>query len=145
MQHIGNCPKCGYMINDVDKVCPYCGVELYQSIDNTNTELDKFNWGAFFLTWIWGICNNVYISLLAIPIIFIPHFGKILLIIFAIFLGLGGNRLAWQNKRWKSIEDFNEIQREWAKWGIISAILMILTYLFLTGMFIYFLKNIYLK
>lgn len=33
-------------------------------------ELDRWNWGAFFLNWIWGIGNSTFIALLAlIPIV----------------------------------------------------------------------------
>ena len=27
-------------------------------------ELDRWNWGAFFLNWIWGLGNSTYIALL---------------------------------------------------------------------------------
>lgn len=29
-----------------------------------------------------------------------------------------GRELAWQNKRWESVEHFNEVQRKWSLWGI---------------------------
>ena len=29
-------------------------------------ELDRWNWGAFFLNWIWGIGNSTFIALLAL-------------------------------------------------------------------------------
>lgn len=33
-------------------------------------ELDRWNWGAFFLNWIWGIGNSTFIALLAlIPLV----------------------------------------------------------------------------
>ena len=71
-------------------------------------ELKGWNWGAFFLSWIWGIGNNVWISLLAF----------ILGIIWMIVLGIKGNEWAWQHKRWDSIEHFKKTQRTWAKWGV---------------------------
>ena len=30
----------------------------------------RFNWGAFFLTWIWGLGNKVWITLFIIPLWF---------------------------------------------------------------------------
>jgi len=74
-------------------------------------EIKKWNWGAFFLTWVWGICHNVYISFLA----FVPVVNIIVMFI----LGKNGNEWAWQNKRWDSVDHFLETQRKWAKWGKI--------------------------
>jgi DNA-directed RNA polymerase subunit RPC12/RpoP len=72
------------------------------------SELKKWNWGAFFLTWIWGIGNSVWIAFLSF----------ILGIIWAIVLGIKGNEWAWQHKKWNSIEHFQKTQKTWAKWGI---------------------------
>jgi hypothetical protein len=71
-------------------------------------ELKGFNWGAFFLTWIWGIGNGVWISFLAL----------ILGIIWSIVLGIKGNEWAWQHKKWNSIEHFKKTQKVWSKWGV---------------------------
>ncbi len=70
-------------------------------------EIQGWNWGAFLLTWIWGIGNNVMIALLAL---IIPFWG--------IYLGLKGNELAWRNKQWESVEHFKQVQRRWALWGL---------------------------
>jgi hypothetical protein len=37
-------------------------------------EIDRWNWGAFLLNWIWGIGNNTFIALLT----FIPFVGLIM-------------------------------------------------------------------
>lgn len=71
-------------------------------------ELKGWNWGAFFLNWIWGIGNGVWIAFLAF----------ILGIIWMVVLGIKGNEWAWQSKKWDSIEHFKRTQRTWAKWGI---------------------------
>jgi hypothetical protein len=71
-------------------------------------ELKGFNWGAFFLTWIWGIGNGVWISFLAL----------ILGIIWSIVLGIKGNEWAWQHKKWNSVEHFKKTQKIWSKWGV---------------------------
>jgi hypothetical protein len=81
-------------------------------------EIKKWNWGAFFLTWIWGLCNEVYISLIAL----VPYVN----IVMAFILGAKGNEWAWRNKRWDSIEDFNRIQKRWAYWGLAIIIILIL-------------------
>ena len=73
-------------------------------------EIPGWSWGAFFLSWIWGIGNNVWIALLAL----IPYAGFIM----AIVLGVKGNEWAWRSKRWDGIEHFKRTQRRWACWGI---------------------------
>jgi hypothetical protein len=37
----------------------------------------------------------------------------------SIYLGVKGRELAWQNKRWESVEHFNSVQRRWSIWGLI--------------------------
>jgi hypothetical protein len=71
-------------------------------------ELKGWNWGAFFLTWIWGIGNGVWIAFIAL----------ILGLIWSIVLGIKGNEWAWQHKKWNSVEHFKKTQKKWAKWGI---------------------------
>ena len=74
-------------------------------------EVQRWNWGAFLLNWIWGIGNNTLIALL----IFVPLFGLIWIFV----LGAKGSEWAWRNKRWDSVEHFRATQRNWAKWGVI--------------------------
>lgn len=74
-------------------------------------EVDKWNWGAFLLNWIWGIGNNTFIALLA----FIPLVN----IVMIFMLGSKGSAWAWRNKKWESIEQFKAVQRKWAKWALI--------------------------
>lgn len=82
-------------------------------------EIKGWNWGAFLLTWIWGLGNNVWISLLALLSI-IPYVGWIGGLVMSIILGLHGSEWAWQRKKWDSIEHFNQVQRKWMWWGIAS-------------------------
>ena len=73
-------------------------------------EIRGWNWGAFFLTWIWGFSHGVWISLVC----FIPLVN----IVMPFVLGATGNEWAWQNRRWDSIEHFKRTQRRWAWWGL---------------------------
>ncbi|HLR90438.1 MAG TPA: hypothetical protein VK040_05740 [Balneolaceae bacterium] len=68
-------------------------------------EIIRWSWGAFFLTGIWGIGNRSYVALLG----FVP----ILNIFMMVILGFQGRKLAWKNKRWKSIEHFEQVQKRW--------------------------------
>ncbi|HSZ65008.1 MAG TPA: cytochrome c oxidase assembly factor Coa1 family protein [Xanthobacteraceae bacterium] len=74
-------------------------------------EIDRWNWGAFLLSWIWGVGNNTFIALLAL----IPIVGFVMLFV----LGAKGSRWAWRNGRWDSVEHFKRVQRLWAIWGVI--------------------------
>lgn len=73
-------------------------------------EIQGWNWGAFLLSWIWGIGNSVMIALLAL----IPFVNLVMIF----YLGAKGNELAWQNKTWDSVEHFKATQRKWALWGV---------------------------
>jgi hypothetical protein len=116
------CPNCGKEISEGTTFCPYCGQRLNVGVTPENTsgqgesaivpeEVKGWSWGAFVLTWIWGVCNGVLIALLC----FIPVFG----IAWAFVLGVKGNEWAWRNKKWDSIEQFKNTQRSWNIAGII--------------------------
>jgi hypothetical protein len=78
-------------------------------------EIKGWNWGAFLMSWIWGIGNKVWIALLAF----------LLGIIMSIILGIKGNEWAWRNKTWNSVEHFKKTQRTWAVVGIILLVISI--------------------
>jgi len=80
-------------------------------------ELDTWNWGAFLLTWIWGIGNQVWLALLALIPIGIVQLGVM------IYLGIKGNELAWKARKYASVTEFKEIQRKWAIAGLIVFII----------------------
>jgi len=121
---------------------PPVGVYPTASSDGPNgpfpQELNKFNWGAFLLTWIWSIGNSVWIGLLALisPISLIMMF----------VLGFKGNEWAWKAKKWESVEQFKAVQAKWQKWGIIifvaSIVLGVLMAVLVVFMSIVAVKNI---
>jgi hypothetical protein len=77
-------------------------------------EIIGWSWGAFSLTWLWGVSNRVWISLIAL----IPF--PLVSIAMMVILGIKGNEWAWQSKKWDSIEQFQKCQRDWKIWGIIA-------------------------
>ena len=85
-------------------------------------EIKGWNWGAFLMTWIWGIGNKVWIAL----IVFIPV--PFLALIMCFVLGAKGNQWAWQRKVWASVEDFKRTQRTWRNWGIGLLIVSLIIY-----------------
>ncbi len=132
---VGVCVNCGRLI------CPECKIALGEKLycnpcadkmftrkaetsvlgaENTSgqgslavipQEIRGWNWGAFILTWLWGISNKVWISLLSA----IPYVG----VIMAIMLGVKGNEWAWRNKRWDSIQHFKSTQKKWSIAGVV--------------------------
>ncbi len=74
---------------------------------NTSTqvpqEVQGWNWGAFLLSPIWSITNQVWIGLIScIPFIGIPM---------NFILGAKGNAWAWKSRPWGSIQAFKAHQR----------------------------------
>jgi len=116
------CPNCGKEVGEGFMFCPECGQRLKVGVTPENTsgqgesatvpeEVKGWSWGAFGLTWIWGVCNGVLISLLCL----IPVFS----LAWAFVLAVKGNEWAWRNKKWDSIEHFKSTQRPWNIAGIV--------------------------
>ena len=122
------CPHCGTALAEGWVLCPSCGRRPEESPPNTSgtgrdavvpPEVDRWNWGAFLLSWIWGLGNRVYISLLSL----IPLVG----VVMAFVLGAKGSEWAWRKKTWPSVERFKAVQRQWAVaglivWGVLIAL-----------------------
>ena len=89
-------------------------------------EIKGWNWGAFFLNFIWSVGNRTWIGLLTI----VPLVGYVMPII----LGFKGNEWAWKNRRWKSINHFKGVQKKWAIWGACITILLFLSF---SGLFFF--------
>lgn len=88
--------------------------------------LNKWNWGAFFLFGIWGPFNGCWWALIVYVFVIICSFIPILGILaaiaglgFQIACGIKGNDWAWNNKEWRSIEDFEHTQTLWSRAGVI--------------------------
>ncbi len=106
------------------------------------SEISGWNWGAFFLGWIWGLGNRVYKSCipfipLAVSGVFFlfaighssdywafPVFMSFLFLyplaglVMAFILGAKGNKWAWRNQEWDSVEHFRNTQQKWAYAGM---------------------------
>jgi len=83
--------------------------------------LKKWNWGAFFLTFIWGLSNRVWWSLL----MFLPIFPIQLILPF--ILGAKGNLSSWlKKKKTDDLETFKSRQKKWnIAGGIVGAIMIL--------------------
>lgn len=74
-------------------------------------ELRGWNWGAFLLSWVWGIGNHVWFALFAL----VPGLGLIV----NVLLGMKGNQWAWQSRKWESVEHLKRAQKAWARAGVV--------------------------
>lgn len=98
------------------------------NFENIETLKNKFNWGAFFLGWIWGLFNKSYITLISLPVSLIPKIGGLLNLILAIYFGIKGNEWALKNKKFNSSFSFVKYQKILSLFGFLfSSTLIILT------------------
>lgn len=85
-------------------------------------ELKRFNWGAFWGTWIWGLFNKVYITLWALPLYFTPAGFCASLV-----CGIKGNEWAYEKSQPEDIEEFHKGQRNQAiVWNILAGFLILI-------------------
>lgn len=106
---------------------------------NIPKELNEFNWGAFLLTFIWGVKHKAWITLLAIPLIYFQlplGLNWLLLTGLQFYCGFKGNMWAYQVDWWMSPKDFRQNQMRWAIIAIILNISIPLFALIIAGRFI---------
>lgn len=107
-------------------------------------EVKGWNWGAFFLTWVWGIGNRLWIVLGMWLLCFLAFAGVVLLaedwayaiwgidvyygklaviavvwLLWRIIPAVKGNEWAWRYRKFDSIKQFTDTQRTWSRWGWI--------------------------
>lgn len=106
--------------------------------NNTDVErrLARWNWGAFYFGWLWGVFHKCYwpltflgINILAIclafTVILLPlsyillFFNGIASLVASIMLGIKGRRIAWDNGCFDSIETLERTQHYWAVAALI--------------------------
>lgn len=98
-------------------------LELNQTDNNqkvyepTAEDLKKWNWGAFFLSWMWCIRNGF--KWWVIVICFVSWWFPIVSLIASCILGYFGVRYAWKNGQWDNWEHFQIVQREWKMFSLI--------------------------
>lgn len=84
-----------------------------------------WNWGACMYGWIWGLANGTWMPLLGI----LP----VLNIFWWIVCGIKGNEWAMNSGMWKTVEEFNAVQKSWNRAG---KIMFWLTFIFLIFYFV---------
>lgn len=127
------CSKCQKENPDSAKYCLNCANDLNNIAENSANgandsgtganaklpeELKGVNFGAFFLAVLWSVFNKYYLGLLSL----IPFFG----FFYTIAMLVKGNEWAWQNRKFRSVEEFKSVQKAWTVWGFVFFILSII-------------------
>jgi hypothetical protein len=82
-----------------------------------------WNWGAFYFSWIWSLAHGLPLIgvLILLSVLFtcwIPLLNLVVPLTWMIYLGVQGNTLAWQNRRFDGVDHFFTVQRIWAKFAL---------------------------
>ncbi len=109
-------------------------IDEITEVDRSNVpkEIKKWNWAAFLLTFIWGLSNKVWISLLTL----IP----VVNIVMPFVLGAKGNEWAWKKGTGTDLQHFKKIQKYWTYAALIfvAIIIAILLFFAITALVIFF-------
>ena len=102
------------LINDDGTISRPTPPQTPVSTDEVPAEIKKWNWGAFYFSWLWGICNGIYWPIALIFANTIPYVGPLIGLAGCIALGINGSEWAWKAKTWASVEEFKQVQHKWA-------------------------------
>ncbi len=91
------------------------------------SDIIKFNWGAFWGTWMWGLINKVPVTLFAIPLVF-----TLGILPFMIICGLKGNEWAYEKDKEREVETFHKTQSTQATIFSVAAPFIIIGCTFFT-------------
>lgn len=103
--------------------------------------LSKFNWGAFWYSYFWGLGNGAFRK--TVPILIcdilsgIPIINIVVLIInliLRIIAGINGNKWAYEGRAWYDAKDFEDTQRRYAT--VVAVNFAVLVVFFVMGLFI---------
>ncbi|MGE9301266.1 hypothetical protein [Parabacteroides sp.] len=136
-----SCPECrremkiDKILNETEAImeCQHCKKTFKFTYDEKTfpSNINSFNWGAFFIGGLWGFWNgstgyaltvcslglisrNFFLSIICTPIIFA----------LGLFYGFKGNKISWSQKDWPSIESFEQSQTRWCMAGWIVIVLI---------------------
>ncbi len=90
-------------------------------------EIEKWNWGAFFCSWVWAVYHRIYWPLIILIVGCIPYLGQIAGLCLSVYLGFEGSKLAWGSGRYKDFERFKNVQHKWVIGGVIWFILSLVS------------------
>ncbi|MBR6722802.1 hypothetical protein IKL64_05050 [bacterium] len=97
---------------------------------NPKSEIIKFNWGAFWGTWIWGLCNKIPRTLIVLPLFLTCAWFP-----FVLICGMKGNEWLY-NKNQDKINDINlfhnKQQNQAILFGILAPVIVVIISFMLT-------------
>lgn len=114
-----NPPTPKYQPGFVSTEAPSYGQENTYSQAEIDRALGRWNWGAFFCSWIWGVCHKQKWTLCMIPLAFIPYIGQVANLCISVHLGMKGSRFAWESGKYASFERYVAAQKKWAIGGLV--------------------------
>lgn len=90
----------------------------------------RWNWAAFLFPTVFAGINRLWLwlAIAATPVVLLGfdilprQVSSLASLGVGIYLGIKGNGLAWQKRRWESVQQFRKVQRRWA-WGSLVAII----------------------
>lgn len=91
--------------------------EKMEVINDKHSEryLKKFNWGAFISPISWGFGNKCYLTLLTL----VP----VLNIVWVFVCGFQGNRWAYKNGNYASVDELKMVQDTWNRAGLTRVVI----------------------
>jgi len=81
------------------------------------SQVSGWNWGAFLASWVWAFAHRL--PVLGLAALLGCLFWGVIGFACAIYLGITGSELAWRSRPFASVTQFREVQRRWAKWGLL--------------------------
>ena len=113
------CARCGLPRATRLDSCPHCGrVIVNNSGSNAMVPAELasgWNWGAFAFPVLWSLSHESWMGLLGL----VPGLNLFV----GIVLAARGNEIAWQHRRFRSPEHFQEVQRIWSRVGVASLLI----------------------
>lgn len=97
--------------------CNYGHTNTFTQAEIDST-LDRWNWGAFFCTWLWAAFHKKYWPLLIIVLGCVPYIGQICIVFLSVYLGLNGYRIAWNCGKHGDFEQFLRVEHKWMLFGL---------------------------
>jgi hypothetical protein len=127
------CADCGQPRSSRLEQCPHCSRQIVNNSGQNGLVpaevADGWNWGAFAFPVLWSMSHEVWFGLFAL----IPGLD----IIVRFVLASRGNQLAWQRRRFQSVEQYQDVQRIWRNAGIgfvaVMAAFIVIMIFSLTG------------
>lgn len=107
------------------------GVENTYSQAEIDKEIGKWNWGAFFCSWIWAAYHKIYWPLAIIIVGCIPYLGQVAALVLSVYLGFTGSAKAWNSGRYTSFESYKSAQKKWTIVGVFLFVIYVIVEAFL--------------